>query len=94
MHHHLEGAHRGRLMKRIRLTGGAGYIGSHTLVALIEAGPTPVILDGIPNSEPAVLECLQRIRGQPALGGHCAKRGVSGVGADAIFGVIYGLNDL
>ena len=48
----------------ILLTGGAGYIGSHTFVALLEAGFTPVILDNFSNSKPAVLERLQRITGQ------------------------------
>jgi UDP-glucose 4-epimerase len=48
----------------ILLTGGAGYIGSHTFVALIEAGFTPVILDDFSNSKPAVLERLLRITGQ------------------------------
>jgi UDP-glucose 4-epimerase len=48
----------------ILLTGGAGYIGSHTCVALIQAGFTPVILDNFSNSHPAVLERLQRITGQ------------------------------
>lgn len=48
----------------ILLTGGAGYIGSHTFVALIEAGFTPVILDDFSNSKPAVLERLQRITDQ------------------------------
>ena len=48
----------------ILLTGGAGYIGSHTCVALVQAGFTPVILDNFSNSQPAVLERLQRITGQ------------------------------
>ncbi|MFC5520217.1 UDP-glucose 4-epimerase GalE [Polaromonas jejuensis] len=48
----------------ILLTGGAGYIGSHTCVALIQAGFTPVILDNFSNSHPAVLQRLQRITGQ------------------------------
>ena len=48
----------------ILLTGGAGYIGSHTCVALIEAGFTPVILDNFSNSHPAVLERLRLITGQ------------------------------
>lgn len=51
----------------ILLTGGAGYIGSHTYVSLIEAGFTPVILDNFANSHPRVLERLQAITGQPAL---------------------------
>ena len=48
----------------ILLTGGAGYIGSHTCVALIQAGFTPVILDNFSNSHPAVLERLEKITGQ------------------------------
>jgi UDP-glucose 4-epimerase len=48
----------------ILLTGGAGYIGTHTFVALTEAGFTPVILDNFSNSKPAVLDRLQRISGQ------------------------------
>jgi UDP-glucose 4-epimerase len=48
----------------ILLTGGAGYIGSHTFVALIEAGFFPIILDDFSNSKPVVLERLQRITGQ------------------------------
>ncbi|MDB5886817.1 MAG: UDP-galactose 4-epimerase [Polaromonas sp.] len=48
----------------ILLTGGAGYIGSHTCVALVEAGFTPVILDNFSNSHPAVLDRLHQITGQ------------------------------
>ena len=49
----------------ILLTGGAGYIGSHTVLALVQAGFRPVILDDFSNSKPAVLDRLQRITGQP-----------------------------
>ena len=52
---------------KILLTGGAGYIGSHTFVALRDAGFEPVILDNFANSHPAVLERLERITGQPVL---------------------------
>ena len=48
----------------ILLTGGAGYIGSHTFVALIEAGFYPIILDDFSNSKHAVLERMQSITGQ------------------------------
>ena len=48
----------------ILLTGGAGYIGSHTCVALTEAGFTPVILDNFSNSHPAVLDRLASITGR------------------------------
>lgn len=52
---------------KILLTGGAGYIGSHTLVALAQAGYLPVILDNFSNSHRAVLERLRAITGEPAL---------------------------
>ena len=48
----------------ILLTGGAGYIGSHTCVALVQSGFTPVIVDDFSNSHPAVLQRLQQITGQ------------------------------
>ncbi len=51
----------------ILLTGGAGYIGSHTFVALAQAGFTPVILDDFSTSNRAVLNRLQRITSQPVL---------------------------
>ncbi len=52
---------------RILLTGGAGYIGSHTFVALHGAGFEPVILDNFANSHPAVLARLERITGRRPL---------------------------
>ncbi|MDZ7893170.1 MAG: UDP-glucose 4-epimerase GalE [Rhodoferax sp.] len=51
----------------ILLTGGAGYIGSHTYVALMEAGYQPVILDDFSNSDPEVLQRLQQITGREVL---------------------------
>lgn len=52
---------------KILLAGGAGYIGSHTYLALQQAGFTPIILDDFSNSSPLVVERLQRISGQPVL---------------------------
>ncbi len=49
---------------KILVTGGAGFIGSHTVVALIENGLEPVIVDDFSNSEPAVLTGLQTILGR------------------------------
>ncbi|MBX3609116.1 MAG: UDP-glucose 4-epimerase GalE [Hydrogenophaga sp.] len=49
---------------KILLTGGAGYIGSHTAVALIEAGFDPIVLDNFANSHPEVLARLARITGR------------------------------
>ena len=52
-------------MKRtILVTGGLGYIGSHTCVALAEAGYTLVIVDNLVNSKPSVLERLHEITGK------------------------------
>ena len=50
---------------KILLTGGAGYIGSHTCIALLEAGFEPVVLDNFSNSNPVVLDRLARILGRP-----------------------------
>lgn len=50
-------------MKKILITGGAGYIGSHTAVVLAEAGLTPVILDDLSNSSESVLGRLEEIIG-------------------------------
>lgn len=52
---------------KILLTGGAGYIGSHTCIALVEAGFEPVVLDNFSNSNPVVLERLARILERPVL---------------------------
>ncbi len=48
----------------ILVTGGAGYIGSHTCVALIEAGYEPVVFDNLCNSSVESLARVQRITGQ------------------------------
>lgn len=48
----------------ILLTGGAGYIGSHTAVVLSQAGHEVVLLDNFCNSRKSVLERLQKILGE------------------------------
>lgn len=45
----------------ILVTGGAGYIGSHTVVELLNAGKEVVILDNFSNSKPEVLERIKEI---------------------------------
>jgi len=47
----------------VLLTGGAGYIGSHTAVALVEQGHRVVLLDNLCNSSADVLPRLQHITG-------------------------------
>ena len=49
--------------KRILVTGGAGYIGSHTVVELLNAGCEPVILDNLYNASEKVLGRIERITG-------------------------------
>ncbi|SMX41851.1 UDP-glucose 4-epimerase GalE [Octadecabacter ascidiaceicola] len=50
-------------MAKILLTGGAGYIGSHTYLALVEAGFDVVILDNFYNAKPDVPNRLEDIAG-------------------------------
>ena len=69
--------------RKILLTGGAGYIGSHTYVALIEAGFEVVILDNFSNSNPSVL--IRLGTNHRAKSGHLLRRlgaGQSAVGTD------------
>lgn len=47
--------------KTILVTGGAGYIGSHTCVALCDAGYTPVILDNFCNSNISVVKKVEML---------------------------------
>lgn len=49
--------------KRVLVTGGAGYIGSHTTVELINAGFEVIIVDNFSNSDPSSLEGIYRITG-------------------------------
>lgn len=51
------------MTKNILVTGGAGFIGSHTCVALFESGYRPVILDNFSNSSEKVLDQLEAITG-------------------------------
>jgi UDP-glucose 4-epimerase len=46
---------------KILVTGGTGYIGSHTCVQLIEKGWQPVILDSLVNSKASVLDRIEKI---------------------------------
>ena len=48
---------------KVLVTGGAGYIGSHTCVALIEAGHQPLALDNLYNSSAESLRRVARITG-------------------------------
>ncbi|MBR4739473.1 MAG: NAD-dependent epimerase/dehydratase family protein, partial [Bacteroidales bacterium] len=45
----------------ILVTGGAGYIGSHTLIELYKAGHTAVVVDNLSNSNPVALQRVESI---------------------------------
>ena len=48
----------------ILITGGAGYIGSHTMVELLNAGRELVVVDNFVNSKPCSLERVKQITGK------------------------------
>lgn len=49
----------------ILVTGGAGYIGSHTCVELLDAGYGVIVVDNLSNSKQTSLERVQQITGKP-----------------------------
>ena len=49
----------------VLLTGGAGYIGSHTAVELLNAGHDVIIVDNYANSSPIVAQRITQITGKP-----------------------------
>lgn len=54
-----------RQQQTILVTGGGGYIGSHTLVLLQQAGYQPLVLDNLSNCHPSVFARVEQITGQP-----------------------------
>ena len=48
----------------ILVTGGAGFIGSHTVAELLNAGHRAVILDNLCNASPKVVRRIEAITGQ------------------------------
>ena len=49
---------------KVLVTGGTGYIGSHTVVELLNAGHEVVILDNLSNSDIGVVDKLEAITGR------------------------------
>ncbi|MEQ8520583.1 MAG: GDP-mannose 4,6-dehydratase, partial [Vicingaceae bacterium] len=47
--------------KKVIVTGGAGYIGSHTFTSLVEQGFQPIIIDDFSNSDESILTGLEAI---------------------------------
>lgn len=54
---------RGEAMK-ILVTGGAGYIGSHTVIELLHGGYDVVVIDNLSNSSEASLKRVKKITGK------------------------------
>ncbi len=52
------------MFETVLVTGGAGYIGSHTCVALLEKGFHVIVADNLINSSPAALERVKEITGR------------------------------
>ena len=50
---------------KILVTGGAGYIGSHTCVVLLEAGHEVTVIDNLCNSSPIAIERVQELANRP-----------------------------
>lgn len=53
-------------MQSILITGGAGYIGSHTAVAFLQAGYEVIVLDDLSNSSKVVFDRIEQITGKQA----------------------------
>ena len=51
------------MSKTVLVTGGAGYIGSHTCIKLVEAGYSVLVLDNFSNSSPEAVRRVERILG-------------------------------
>lgn len=51
-------------MKKMLVTGGAGYIGAHTVVELAQAGYEPIIVDNLSRSDTTLLNGIERILGR------------------------------
>ena len=49
---------------KVLVTGGAGYIGSHTCLEMLEAGMEVVVMDNLNNSTKEALRCVEKLTGK------------------------------
>ena len=77
---------------RVLVTGGAGYIGSHTAIELLGAGHDVVVLDNLSNSTPAAVTAIRSLTGHDLPFVECDIRDANGLdrvfsagGFDAVF---------
>ena len=68
----------------VLVTGGAGYIGSHACVALLDAGYEVVVLDNLCNSKRGAIERVEQISGRPLAFHQVDLLDTDGI--DAVFG--------
>lgn len=68
-------------MAEILVTGGAGYIGSHTCVELLSTGHDVVVVDNLSNSSRASLQAVEKITGRSPIFYECDLRDRSGLQA-------------
>lgn len=61
--------------QKVLVTGGAGYIGAHTVVELIQAGYEPVIIDDLSKSDVTLLKGIEELTGKkpPFYKGNCGE---------------------
>jgi len=69
---------------KILVTGGMGYIGSHTCVELIKAGHDVVVVDNLANAQAAVQQRVEKIAGKPIVFANVDIRDRAGL--EAVFG--------
>lgn len=53
------------MSKHVLVTGGTGFIGSHTIILLVEDGWTVTLIDNLANSNTGVIDRINRITGKP-----------------------------
>ena len=51
-------------MKKILVTGGAGFIGSHTLIELLAENYEPIVIDNFVNSDMEAIRRVEKITGR------------------------------
>ena len=54
-------------MSKVLVTGGSGYIGSHTVLALLQSGKDVIVIDNFSNSSPESLKRVSNICGKSPL---------------------------